>query len=171
MTIKKFKIFLASNIEKEEKWLTEMSNKGLHLTKYRLMTYYFEEDPNNSYVYQTDFRPEADEDYFQLYRDAGWEYVDDAVNLFHYFRKDNREQGVKKIYSDKESVKESYSRMMRFYITLFLLVLLTQVGLFATWRGLWVQYLSLGIVLPVVILYVFLLFSLRRRVKFYNKKG
>ena len=134
MTIKKFKLFLASNIEKEEQWLTEMSRKGLHLNKYRLGTYYFEEDRQKSYVYQIDFR-EADDDYLQFYKDAGWQHVESFIDRFHYFRTEANRDGIKKIYSDRESVKETLQRMMRFYITFFFAMIASQIGLIVTWKG------------------------------------
>lgn len=170
MTIRKFKLFFASDIKKEEKWLTEMSSKGLQLIKYRLFSYVFEENHEASYVYQVDFRPEADDDYFQLYEDAGWEHVTDAVKLFHYFRTDANQSGIRKLYSDKESIQDSYRRMMSFYIALFLMLIVSQSGLFLTWQGLIIQYIAIGIVLPVFILYAYMLIALRNRYNFYRRK-
>jgi hypothetical protein len=170
MEIKKFKLFLASDIEKEEAWLTEMSKKGLHLKDYKLFTYVFEEDPNRSYVYQTDFRPQATEDYFQLYEDAGWEYVTDAVNLFHYFRTDASEPNIGKLYTDKESIQESFKRMMTFYLSLFFMLLVAQSGILLTWQGRIIQYIAAALVLIVIVLYVYMLLALRKRVNFYRRK-
>ncbi|MUK89245.1 DUF2812 domain-containing protein [Ornithinibacillus sp. L9] len=169
MTVKKFRVFLASNLEKEEQWLTEMSRKGLHLKKYRFCMYYFDENLNESYIYQTDFRPDAEEEYFQLYRDAGWQHVGNALNLFHYFRTEADQSGIKKLYSDAESIKDSYKRMISFYITLFLLLLVSQIGIIATWNGYVLQYISLSIVSLVILLYLYMFWSFRNRMKFYKK--
>ena len=62
MTVKRFKIFLASSVDKEEQWLTDMSRQGFHFKNYGLFTYTFDENPNESYVYQIDFR-DANEEY------------------------------------------------------------------------------------------------------------
>ncbi|HLU22289.1 MAG TPA: DUF2812 domain-containing protein [Bacillaceae bacterium] len=167
--IKKFKFFLASNVDKEEKWLIEMSSKGFHFKKYKAFMYYFEEDKNKSYIYQTDFNEPTD-DYFQLYEDAGWEYVDSAVVRFHYFRTDANNTKVKKIYSDSESIKETYQRMLKFYLLLFFVLLTSQVWLFTTWRGDALQIIVLSIVGAVILLYVYLFISLKRKINFYTRK-
>lgn len=98
MAIRKFRLFLASGLEKEEQWLTAMSAKGLHMTKYKLGFYTFEEDKNKAFVYQIDFQRLATDDYIQLYEDAGWNYVDQSIGLFHYFRTDASNESVPKIY-------------------------------------------------------------------------
>lgn len=168
MTIKKFKLFLASNIEKEEQWLTDMSRKGLHFNKYRLGTYYFEENSEKSYVYQIDFR-EADDDYLQFYEDAGWQHVESFIDRFHYFRTEANIDGIKKIYSDHESVKESLQRMMSFYITIFFALIASQIGLITTWKGHPLQVIASVFVGLVFLLYLYLFFSLKRKINFYRE--
>ncbi|SET02934.1 Protein of unknown function [Oceanobacillus limi] len=170
MTVKKFKLFLASSIEKEEQWLTEMSQKGLHFTRYRFGMYFFEENSNISYIFQTDFRPKADDDYFQFYRDAGWKHVDNALNLFHYFRTEKDCTGVKKLYSDEESIKDAYNRMITYYMSLFILLIISQIGIVATWEGYVMQYVSLSIVSIVVVLYLYMFLSFRNKMKFFRKE-
>ncbi|MEN2768921.1 DUF2812 domain-containing protein [Ornithinibacillus xuwenensis] len=169
MTKKKFKLFLAYDVEKEEKWLTEMSTKGLHLKKYRLFTYTFEENKEESYIYQVDFRPDAKEDYFRLYEDAGWEHVTGAVNLFHYFRVPTSQQDIQKIYSDKESILESYKRMMSYYLMIFFLCMAGQLALVLSWKGYFVQYLAAGLVLIVIVLYINLFISLKLKINYYRR--
>ncbi|MBC8062671.1 MAG: DUF2812 domain-containing protein [Clostridiaceae bacterium] len=39
------------NYEKEEKWINEMSAKGLALTDHSLFKYVFTEIPNNEYIH------------------------------------------------------------------------------------------------------------------------
>ncbi|WP_062106101.1 DUF2812 domain-containing protein [Bacillus niameyensis] len=167
MTVKKLKLFSPSNVEKEEQWLTEMSKKGLHFTKYRLGTYYFEQDPNHSYVYQIDFR-DADDDYFQLYKDSGWEHIESFIEKFHYFRTPANQENMKKIYSDRESVKETYQRMIRFYLTMFVALFACQAGLIATWKGYVFQIVATCIVALVVILYLYVFFTLNRKISYYK---
>jgi hypothetical protein len=64
--------------------------------------YYFEEDTSVPYVYQIDFLQGADTAYYQLYKDVGWEHVMMYWNIFHYFRIQANQQGIKKIYSDNQ---------------------------------------------------------------------
>lgn len=167
MTIKKFKLFLASDVQKEEQWLTEMSRKGLHFTKYRMGMYYFDEDPNHSYVYQIDFR-EADDDYFQLYGDAGWHHVESILNKFHYFRIEAEKEGKKKIYSDKESVKETFQRMMSFYLVLFFGMIASGLAIILTWKGYISQIIVISFLTLVLVLYLYLFFGLKKRIDFYK---
>lgn len=162
--IKKVKFFLASDVHKEEQWLCEMSQQGYHLVKFRFFTYYFEEDKSNSYIYQIDFgNPDAD--YNQLLSDAGWEYVSGFISKFHYFRKNSKSSGPKKLYSDKESIKASYQQMMRFYISLFILLCFSQLPLFIGWSGYLVQKIAIGICIPVILLYIYLFFALNKKIK------
>lgn len=167
MAIKKFKLFLASDVQKEEQWLTEMSSKGLHFTKYRLGMYYFDEDPSQAYVYQIDFR-EADDDYFQLYEDAGWHHVESFINKFHYFRTGAEKEGVNKIYSDKESVKETLQRMMKFYIGIFFAIIASGLAVILTWKGYTSQIIVVSLLSLVLVLYLYLFFGLKRRIDFYK---
>ena len=167
MIVKKFRLVLASDIDKEEEWLNELSRQGLQLVKFRWGVYYFEKDSNHSYVYQIDFN-EGNDEYFQLYEDAGWKYVDHFINMFHYFRTEVGSEGLKKIYSDKESVKETYQRMFKFYLIIFMAMIVSQVGLFATWKGLPIQVFTLCIVSFVVVVYVCLFFALKRKIDYYQ---
>lgn len=169
MTIKKFRLFLASDVGKEEQWLTAMSKQGLHFYKYKFGFYYFKEDANTTYIYQIDFLQDADETYYQLYKDAGWEHVTLYWNAFQYFRIDANQEGIKKIYSDEESVADSYKRMLRTYLMLFFCLVAMQAILISMWKSTIVDFITNGIVFAVIILYIFLLLSLRRRVNAYRK--
>jgi len=162
--MKKLKFFLASEIDKEAEWLTDMSEQGLHFYKYKFPFYYFEEDPNTSYVYQTDFpESEVQDDYFRLYEDAGWEHVTVVLESFHYFRAEKDKIGEKRIYTDPDSLKALYERMLRFYLLLFLVVMVAQIGMLLTWQGWLFQKVALGLVIVVVVLYAILFIRLLRK--------
>ncbi|GGA78303.1 DUF2812 domain-containing protein [Ornithinibacillus halotolerans] len=168
MTVKKFKLWLAPNISKEEEWLTEMSQKGLHLTKYRFFTYHFEEDPTKSYTYQIDFRQGAKYDYFQLYKDAGWDHITEVIGVFHYFRTESTNSEVKKIYSDNQSIQDSYIRMRGFYLLIFILFLVSQIGALTSWSG-WPRYIVIGVDVAVIVIYLHLFYVFNKRINFYRK--
>ncbi|HAM81919.1 DUF2812 domain-containing protein [Ornithinibacillus bavariensis] len=174
MAKRKFRLFLGSDVGKEEEWLTEMSRNGLHLQKYQLFSYTFEEDPEKSYVYQIDFQQNVKDDYLQLYKDAGWEYVTNAINAFHYFRTETSNKEVRKLYSDKESIRDSFNRMIRFYVTIFLCFLVSQLGiftgLFTSWKSYPFFYTIVGVDAVVIVLYVYVLLSLRKRVQSIERK-
>jgi hypothetical protein len=168
MTVRKFKLFLSTNIEKEEQWLTEMSRNGLQLKKYQFFSYVFEEDSTKSYSYQIDFRQEAKKDYFQLYEDAGWERVTDAIGIFHYFRTDTNKNG-RKLYSDNESIQDSYRRMIGFYWLIFILFLVSQMGVFISWEGHLYQYIFAVVDVVIVAIYLYLFYALNKRINFYRR--
>lgn len=170
MTVRKFRWFLASNIEKEEAWLTEMSAKGLHFRKNRFGLYYFDEDSESSYIYQIDFQRNVDKAYFQLYKDAGWEPVDEYMRTFHYFRHDTAGPPAEKLYSDAESMRESYRRMIKFYIMIFAMMILLAVLNLLVWQGLIIQKIAVGLVFLVLILYIFLFVGLRKKIKSFQYK-
>jgi hypothetical protein len=159
MTIKKMKIYLATDIDKEADWLTDMSNKGFHFFKYKHFFYYFEEDKDKSYIYQNDFQ-EENEEYFQLYEDAGWEHVLSYRNKYHYFRTEKNKTGDKKIYTDPESLKALYHRMLLFYSYLFLGVIVALIGVILSWSGHFYQKFVVVVYVVVAVIYIYLLISL-----------
>lgn len=163
-TMKKFKLSLANDIEKEAIWLTEMSAKGFHFFKYKWGFYYFEEDPAKSYIYQTDFQ-EANDEYFELYKEAGWEHMHTEVMQFHYFRADKNAIGDQRIYSDPASVKGMYKRMFLFYTIIFLCMVVAQIGLLLTWNGDLFSKFALAFVTAVLLLYVYLFIKLFQQMK------
>ena len=169
-TIKKFRLTLAYDLDKEAVWLTEMSSKGFHFFKYGWFIYHFEEDHSKSYIYQTDFQ-KADEEYFDLYADSGWEHVQTEMDSYHYFRADKDSIGDQRIYSDPASVKGMYQRMLMFYAILFIAVFAALVGLLTTWRPSFFAYFSLTIVLSVVVLYLLLFIQLIQKILKYRKQA
>ncbi|ALS79565.1 DUF2812 domain-containing protein [Planococcus kocurii] len=163
-TMKKFKLSLANDIEKEANWLTEMSAKGWHFVKYKWGFYYFEENLEISYIYQVDFQ-EATDEYFDLYKQVGWEHMHTEVMQFHYFRADTTIIGNKRIYSDPASIKGMYKRMFSFYLVIFACMLVTQIGLLLTWDGNLFSKFVLALVTAVLLLYVYLFIKLTQQMK------
>ena len=169
-TFKKFRLSLANDIDKEEEWLTEMSAKGFHFFKYSWFIYHFEEDHSKSYKYQADFQS-ADDEYFELYKQVGWEHVHTEMESFHYFRAPSDAIGDNRIYSDPASIKGMYQRMLLFYSTIFLCMVVAQAGLLITWKPTFFSILSLTIVAAVVLLYLVLFIQLHQKINKYNKKS
>lgn len=169
-TVKKFRLTLAYDLDKESEWLTKMSANGFHFFKYSWGFYYFEEDQSISYIYQTDFQT-ADDEYFDLYAQTGWEHVQTEMGSYHYFRADKNAIGDKRIYSDPASVKGMYQRMLLFYATIFICILVALAGMLLNWKPTFLSALSLGIVSAVVVLYLFLFIQLIQKIVKYNKKS
>lgn len=121
-TIRKFRWFWAWQDEKEEAWLAEMSQKGLHLESVSPFGFYHfrKGDPEN-YIYRLDFRSlkaRERDSYLQLFEDAGWEHIGD-MGGWVYFRHIVNGTEIPDIYSDLESKIGKYQRVM-IYLVIFL---------------------------------------------------
>lgn len=85
-----FRFFTVAEWEKEEAYLSQRHREGWRFTGVRLPGVYgFERCDPQEVVYRLDYNPEARahrEDYVQMFRDCGWEYVQDYVG-YSYFRK------------------------------------------------------------------------------------
>jgi hypothetical protein len=102
------------NYEKEEKWLNEMSAKGMALTDYSWCRYVFTETPNNEYTYRIELLenlPAHAESiaYIQFLEENGVECVATSMRWI-YLRKKSSE-GPFDIYSDIESKIKHYKRV------------------------------------------------------------
>jgi hypothetical protein len=115
--MRKFKWFWAWQDEAEEDWLREMSNRGWHLKHIGFPTIYtLESGGPVDYVYRLDYRSYwkmEKEDYLQLFRDSGWEYVEEMAG-WHYFRQRARPGEELEIYTDAESKIGKYQRLLAF---------------------------------------------------------
>lgn len=106
--------------EKEEKWLNEMSAKGLALTDYSWCRYVFTEAPKNEYIYRIELldnlpnHPESSS-YIKFLEENGVECVATYMRWL-YLRKKSSE-GAFDIYSDIESRIKHYRRIFFFYST------------------------------------------------------
>lgn len=83
----KVRFFTIADFKKEARWLEEEHRKGWRFTKVFFFFYLFEKCAPAQAIYRLDFtNKKASEDYVELYRDYGWDYLD-SCNNFHYFRK------------------------------------------------------------------------------------
>ena len=116
-TIRKIKWFWVWQDAQEEAWLRSMSQKGWHLSSVGLPCIYkFRAGEPQDYVYRLDYQmfPKKDkQEYQQLFRDAGWEYIGE-MSAWQYFRKEVKEQEPLEIYTDAESKIAKYKRILAF---------------------------------------------------------
>jgi len=102
------------NYEKEEKWLNEMSAKGLALTDYSWARYVFKEEPNNLYTYRIELlekfskHPES-QNYIKFLEENGVECV--ATYMRWVYLRKKTSEGPFDIYSDNESKLANFKRM------------------------------------------------------------
>lgn len=114
--------------EKEERFLNDMSKRGLALTKYRWGRYMFQDAPKGEYIYRLELleypvnHPESKK-YIEFMEDTGAEFVT-SFNGWAYFRK-KASEGKFDIFTDVESRLKHYKRIMNviFIVTLINLAL------------------------------------------------
>lgn len=110
--------------EKEEKWLNEMSAKGMALTDYSWCRYVFEETAPSQYTYRIDLlqneptHPEGVA-YIRFLEESGIECVS-TYRLWIYLRK-NTSEGPFELYTDIDSKINHYKRIYAWWQTLMLI--------------------------------------------------
>lgn len=125
---KERRLFVLSEYEEEEQYLRDMAREGYLLEKVALPgVYHFRKAEPVDMVYRLDFNPKKKEDwdsYLQMYRDYGWEYLQD-LNEYSYFYKlagDSEEEN--EIFSDNASRIDMMDRIYRRKMLPILVVLL-----------------------------------------------
>ena len=124
----KFRWFWAWQDEAEETWLEKMSQQGYHLCSVGLPGFYtFSVAESRNYVYRLDYRTFRKKDkgeYFQLFQDAGWEHIGQMA-AWQYFRKEAKPTERAEIFTDVESKKAKYKRVLAFLGIIYFLLLTT----------------------------------------------
>jgi len=128
-TIYKYKLFWAWQDDKEEAWLTQMSQEGLHLASLGFPGFYcFAPGEPANYVYRLDFFTDSKDykNYLQLFKDAGWEHLGRMAG-WQYFRTLAGEGELPEIYSDLDSKVQKYRRLL-VYLSIFLPIMIVVVS-------------------------------------------
>lgn len=105
-TIRKFKLFTIADYEEEQEWLIKMHSQGLKLVKVGLCMYTFVKTTPENYVYQLEFLGEKpSDDYLQMFKDFGWEYVGCLLGWNYFRKKASQTDDIHdlEIFSDPES--------------------------------------------------------------------
>lgn len=113
--IKKTKFYFAWHEKKEKNFLEDMSRKGYRLVRIGIFKYYFEPCEPEERIYEADFRSFdnfSEEEYLQLYFDAGWTLDAKLGGWYMFSRLDDGEKGA--LYSDITSLKAKYQRLLIF---------------------------------------------------------
>jgi hypothetical protein len=98
----RYRFFPLWQEEKQTRWLEEMARQGWHLEKVMLRRYTFLRGEPAEVLYRLDFIRlwgTKRQEYFDLFRDAGWEHVA-RMGKRHYFRKPDRPGEARDIYTD-----------------------------------------------------------------------
>lgn len=128
--VRKFKWFWIWQDEKEEAWLGQMARQGLHLQQPRYCgRYAFVQGAPREVAYRLDFVTNAKKspDYFQLFKDAGWEHVGE-MGGWQYWRKEVRDGEMPEIFTDVESKIQKYRRLLAFFAIFFPIFVINMVN-------------------------------------------
>ena len=111
------RVFTVADWQKEEEFLRRMHRDGWKLVRVSGMMFCsFERCEPQDVIYQLDYNAQIDnrEEYLQLFRDCGWEYLQDLCG-YSYFRKPVSEMNGKEeeIFCDDESRLEMIGKAFR----------------------------------------------------------
>ncbi|MFD0674807.1 DUF2812 domain-containing protein [Cohnella sp. GCM10027633] len=108
------RLSLVWNYRTDEKWLSDLSAQGLHLTKPGVFRYRFEQDSSVRYEYRLDYQTIHDakelETYVAFFEDSGWTLAGSIMG-WHYYRRPYSEGNSAEIYTDRSSLKQLYRRV------------------------------------------------------------
>lgn len=158
--------FSVPDWQKEEAYLRRRHLEGWEFVRVSgVGCYHFRRCAPKDVVYQLDFNTASrtnSEEYVQMFRDCGWEYLQNYVG-YSYFRKSADEMNgeEEKIFCDEESridmMKRVFETRMKPLLLIFLLIIIPQLfllghrgnavgyGLFAAYVLLFFLYLALFI--------------------------
>lgn len=115
------KLFIATQYAEEEKWLNEMSEKGLALIHAGFCKYIFEDEEPGKYTYRIELLDNwhftaKSKSYLLFLEDAGIEHIA-SIFRWVYLRK-KTEDGPFTLYSDVDSAIRYFRRLQIFFISL-----------------------------------------------------
>lgn len=159
-TKKEFHYFTIAQWREEQKYLQEQHKNGWRFVKIGLVGLYsFEKCEPEDVVYQLDYNQQGllhKDEYLQMFRDCGWEYIQDFYG-YSYFRKPvSAMNGEEEIFCDDASSLDMMKRVcagrMLPLLTIFCLIILP--NLYIQSR----QHTPVGYILTAVFIGLFLLY-------------
>ena len=153
------------NIEKVENWLEEMEQNGWSLFKFdfTMMRFKFKKGKSGKIRYCLDYQMNVEDNYFELFKEDGWELVDYTISPWYIWRK-SYEDKRPRIYTDTKSLIERNNRQIRnISIGAFISLILLYIVLISDFDK--TKLLSALLILSLVF-YGYLIVQLYR----YNKK-
>lgn len=112
-----FRYFTISEYEKEQEYLQNQHRKGWKLVRIGLVGFYhFEKCEPEDVVYQLDYNQEGiahKEEYIQMFRDCGWEYLLDFVGYSYFYKPVSEMKEDEKIFCDDNSRLDMLERVFK----------------------------------------------------------
>lgn len=162
--------------EKEEKWLNEMSAKGLALIDYSFYRYVFEDCKPGEYVYRIELlehvpsHPES-RTYIEFLEQSGVEHIASYVRWVYFRQKTENEPFD--LYTDIDSRIKHYGRINTLWFTLAcaeLMIAISQIAMAIGGTGFSFSYISGGLLLSPAVLFFLLSCATRKRIKRLKKE-
>ena len=98
---------LAFSEHKDMEKLSRYAREGWELEGFAPFGYKLKKSKPQDVVYSYDYRPDADEEYFMIFTEAGWEHVTSSGDSLHIFK---APAGTVPIYSEEDSLIERYKQ-------------------------------------------------------------
>ena len=164
-----FRVFTVPEWKKEQEYLRKQHKCGWKFTKVNFgRCYHFEKCEPEDVVYQLDYNPDGianKDEYVQMFRDCGWEYLQDICG-YSYFRKPASEMhGHEEIFCDDTSRIDMMKRIFKgriipllYVFFLIILIILPKMWLQNTFETL-ESRIMLGIYIALFALYMFVFIS------------
>ncbi len=126
------KVFTIADYEEEEIWLRQQHQKGWKIMKMIPPCFYiFESCEPEDVIYRLDFRNrEQSEEYLQMVKDFGWEYVGQCVGWLYFRKKADEAQTAEEseLFSDNPSKVEMITKIVKTRIMPLTVLFLTCVA-------------------------------------------
>lgn len=157
----KLKWFTIPEWKKEQDYLRQQHKSGWKFVKVNFIGFYhFEKCEPEDVLYQLDYNPEGiahKDEYVQMFRDCGWEYLQDFVG-YSYFRKSASEMnGDEEIFCDDASRMDMIKRVFKGRIlpllVVFFLVILPNIYMQSRIDTL-VNHIFTGVFVTMFVVYI-----------------
>lgn len=165
----KIKYFTIADYLEEEKWLEKEHKNGWKLVKMIAPWFFiFEKSQFETAIYKLDFKNQRiTEDYIQMYKDYGWEYLGSCLR-WNYFRKLDGlavKESDKEIFSDNESklnmINDIYKTRMLHSLLIFFATIIPA-GFFGFGRIFTITIIGvIDLILLIVYLFLFIYCGLK----------
>ncbi len=114
---KEFRYFTIADVEREQEYLRWQHRRGWRFTGVTgIGTYHFESCEPEEVVYQLDYSPSRKanfSEYVQMYRDCGWEYLQDFAGFSYFCKPVSQMESPEEIFCDDDSRREMIGAVIR----------------------------------------------------------
>lgn len=152
-TLVRWHVWFHWTTDQFEDWLEAMAAQGWHLVKTDRWMHrsHFRREVPKKVRYCVDFPGEVTDEYYTIYRDAGWEMVSSALG-WYIWRTEYSGERRPELFNDVEPLIQRNNNL----VLVMAMALLAQVGVFVGGPGRWLVSTTAGriVLVPYVLLMV-----------------